>query len=361
MVDPKILEIISKVEDPEVREAFYTLLSYVEEKQSMNFEMMQRFQREIAETQRTIEKNIAELTEAHRRSEERIAKLEQATIKLEQSVTELKESVAELKETVAKLEQAVAELTEAHRKAEERISKLEQAIAELTEAHRKAEERIAKLEQTTAKLEQTIAELTEAQKKTEKRLEELSEAQRKTEEKVAELTEAQKKTEKKLAELAEAQQRTERELAKLAAEHRKTREQLGGLSHTVGYILEDRSYIALPRMLKEEMGVEVVGRLSREFVEVSPGRFEEVNIIGEGRLNGRRLWILGECKTQLKKRDITSFLKKVERLEKVLKGDKLLVMVTYQAHPKVRKFAEETGVRLYFSHDLLHNIFLSII
>ena len=53
----------------------------------------------------------------------------------------------------------------------------------------------------------------------------------------------------KVNELAEALKRTEEELRKLISEHRKTREQLGGLSHTVGYILEDRSYAALPYLL----------------------------------------------------------------------------------------------------------------
>ena len=56
----------------------------------------------------------------------------------------------------------------------------------------------------------------------------------------------------KVNELAEAQKRTEEELRKLISEHRKTREQLGGLSHTVGYILEDRSYVALPHLLSKE-------------------------------------------------------------------------------------------------------------
>ena len=92
-------------------------------------------------------------------------------------------------------------------------------------------------------------------------------------------------------------------LSTAKSEHRKTREQLGGLSHTVGYILEDRSYIALPHILREELGIEVE-EIRRDYVEISPNRYEEVNIIGKGKRGGERIWILGECKTQLKKRDV---------------------------------------------------------
>jgi len=97
-----------------------------------------------------------------------------------------------------------------------------------------------------------------------------------------ELKEIVKELGKKVNELAEAQKKTEEELKKLISEHRKTREQLGGLSHTVGYILEDRSYIALPHILREELGIEVE-EIRRDYVEISPNRYEEVNIIGKGK------------------------------------------------------------------------------
>ena len=167
---------------------------------------------------------------------------------------------------------------------------------------------------------------------------------------VAELAEAQKRTEQRLNELAEAQKRTEEELRKLTGEHRKTKEQLGGLSHTVGYILEDRAYEALPLLLKQDFGVEVE-ELKREFIEIAPNKYEEINIIGKGKRNGTLLWIFGECKTQLKKRDVDSFLKKVSRIEHLFPGEKFLLTVTYQTSPQVKHYIEEKGIKLYFSYQ----------
>ncbi|MFN3599473.1 MAG: chordopoxvirus fusion protein, partial [Aquificaceae bacterium] len=131
-----------------------------------------------------------------------------------------------------------------------------------------------------------------------------------------------------------------------------TREQLGGLSHTVGYVLEDRAYKSLPKLLKEDFGVEVEGGLKRDYMEVGRNRYEEINIIGKGKKDGREVLILGEAKTQLKKSDIDSFMEKINRLKAHLGyGEKILVFVTYQASPPVREYAKQKGVAVYFSYQ----------
>ncbi|NOY65648.1 MAG: chordopoxvirus fusion protein [Nitrospirae bacterium] len=155
-----------------------------------------------------------------------------------------------------------------------------------------------------------------------------------------------------VAELAEAQKKTEEELKKLVSEHRKTREQLGGLTHTVGYILEDRAYRGLPELLKRDFGIEVTTPLKRDYIELSPGRYEEVNIIGRGRRNGQEVLIVGECKTQLKKADIDSFIRFVKKVKDILPEDKILLTVTYQASPPVREYAKQKGIKLYFSYEM---------
>jgi len=129
------------------------------------------------------------------------------------------------------------------------------------------------------------------------------------------------------------------------------REDVGDLSHTVEYILGDRACAALPSLLKEELGMEIE-ELKRDFIETSPNRYEEINIIGKGKKDGTPVWILGECKTQLKKKDIDSFLKKVSRIEHLFPGEKIFVAVTYQTSPQVRHYTEEKGIKLYFSYQL---------
>ena len=116
-------------------------------------------------------------------------------------------------------------------------------------------------------------------------------------------------------------------------------------------MLEDRAYTHLPRLLKEDFKVEVLEPLRRRFIEIAPNRYEELNIIGKGRKNGKEIWILGECKTQLKKRNVDTFLSRVKRLEKHLPGEKLLLLVTYQTSPQVERYVEEKGLKLYYSYQ----------
>ncbi len=201
-------------------------------------------------------------------------------------------------------------------------------------------------------LKAVVHELAEAQKRTEERLDSLTI-------KVEELAQAQKKTEERLdslaikvEELADAQRRTETELAKLIKEHRKTREQLGGLSHSVGYRLEDEAIWALPGLLNSEFGLKVIGNLKRCHLEVTPNRYIEVNIWGEAEKNGSMFNVLGEAKTQLKKKDIDKFQKLIKKVGTITGRDIFPVLITYQTSPQVLSFAKEKGIKVYFSYEL---------
>jgi ABC-type transporter Mla subunit MlaD len=285
--------------------------------------------------------------------------------KVWQAIGELSESHKKAESRLSRLEETVEKLVEAQAKAGERLSRLEEAVEKLAEAQKRTEERLnelaeaqTKMEHRLSRLEDVVEKLAEAQKRTEERLNELAEAQTKMEHRlsrledvVEKLAEAQKRTEERLNELAEAQKRTEEELKKLIGEHKKTREALGGLTHTVGYILEDRAFVSLPELLKRDMGVEV-GELKRDFVEISPARYEEINILGKGRRNGNDVWIIGECKTQLTKKHVDHFLNMVSRLEHIFPGEKIYVVVTYQTSPQVREYLKAKGLKLYFSYQL---------
>ncbi len=222
-------------------------------------------------------------------------------------------------------------------------------IAFLEEMERQRLENVTKNEFN--ELKEIVRELAEAQKRTEERINELAEAQKRTEERVNELAEAQKRTEERVNELAEAQKRTEQELEKLVGEHRKTREMLGGIQHTVGYVLEDRAFIGLPPLLKKDLGIEVTENLRRDYIEVSPGKYIEVNIIGRGRKDGSLVWIIGECKSQIKKKDVDEFLKILKQIDKVLVGKKIPIIVSYQTSPLLRNYIKEKGLKLYFSYQ----------
>ncbi len=231
------------------------------------------------------------------------------------------------------------------------FEELKAIVRELIEAQKKSEERIAGLERV-------VGELAEAQKRTEQRVEELAEAQRETQKEVSrldralqELAEAQRRTEQRVEELAEAQKRTEEELQWLVKSHKELREEVGGLAHTVGYRLEDESYKALPALLKKEMGIEVIGRLKRDFLEIGKERYIEVNIWGEGRSNGKEYVIIGEAKSQLKKSNINEFIKKAEAVSKYIPKEQVRILVTYHTSPQVLRYAREKNIKVYFSYE----------
>ena len=176
---------------------------------------------------------------------------------------------------------------------------------------------------------------------------------------VKELAEAQKRTEERLdsltarvEELAEAQKRTEIKLEKLIDEHRKTRKELGGLAHTVGYRLEDEAIWALPGLLKSDFDIGVVGNLRRGYLEIAPGRYLEVNIWGEARKDGKELAVLGEAKSQLKKKDVDNFVKTISRIKDTIKKEIFPVLITYQTSPQVQQAAEKENIKIYFSFEL---------
>jgi hypothetical protein len=228
------------------------------------------------------------------------------------------------------------------------IRKLEQVepflrevlIAVLEEIERQREETVTKKEFN--ELKEIVRELAEAQKRTEERVEELAEAQ--------------KRTEQRVEELAAAQKRTEEELHKLVVEHSKTREQLGGLSMTVGYILENEAMKALPRLLEEEFGLRVEGRLVRKFLVDVQGNPMEVNIVGEAARDGERYLLVGESKSQLSKGGVNEFLrKKLGRLPKAAGLEFFPVLVTHMVTaPDVVEYALSRGIkRVYYSYEFV--------
>ena len=187
-------------------------------------------------------------------------------------------------------------------------------------------------------LKEIVSELAEAQKRTELRLEELAEAQ--------------KRTELRLEELAEAQKRTEEEVRKLVHEHGDTRKQLGGLSMTVGYTLENEAYKALPRLLKRDAGLTIKGKLNRQYVTDNKGQYIEVNIVGEAAKNGKKIFVVGEGKSQLSKNDVDDFIrKKLNRLEGVFANIFPILITHMISSPGIGEYAKKKGIALYYSYD----------
>ncbi|NWF53075.1 MAG: chordopoxvirus fusion protein [Nitrospirae bacterium] len=156
---------------------------------------------------------------------------------------------------------------------------------------------------------------------------------------------------KSIEELTEAQKRTEREVRTLASELKDTKRMVGGLSDTVGYTLENSAYKGLPSLLMKDLGIKVEGRLMRKYIEHPDGRYDEINIYGKAKRNGKDVWVLGEAKVRMSKKEINEFLKMVERLDRVIKGEKILIGVAHTIMPEVEKYARVKGIKIYWSYE----------
>ena len=209
-------------------------------------------------------------------------------------------------------------------------------------------------------LRSVVMQLVKAQAKTEDRLAELAEAQKRTETRldslalrVEELAEAQKRTEARVEELAEAQKKTEEILQGVLKEQKNMKKEIGGLSATVGYTLENRAISRLPKILEKDFGIRI-DLLDRRFIEYPDGQEEEINIYGEGRSNGDLIYIIGESRSRLGKKDVDKFFKRLGRLSTFFRGKIIPVLVTHLVRPKVERYAMEKieGLLIYKSFQL---------
>jgi len=274
---------------------------------------------------------LAILEEIEQQREETVTKVE---------FNELKEIVRDLAKAQKQTEKRINELAEAQKQTETKLSRLEVMVSELAEAQKQTEKR--------------VNELTDAQKQTEKRVNELTEAQKHAESRLSRLETAIAELTASVKDLVNEQFKIRTDVKSLAHEQDKIGTELTGLTTTVGFVLEDRAYYALPALLKRDFGFEVRGNLVRKYVRDKKGEQIEVNIIGEAARNGDQFVIVGECKSQLSRSKIEEFLcKKLKRLEGVFQGELFPIIITYMtSQPDVEEFALQQGIKkVYYSYE----------
>ncbi len=189
-----------------------------------------------------------------------------------------------------------------------------------------------------SELKNIVKELAEAQKRTEERLEQLII-------RVDQLT-------ARVNQLAEAQNKTEEALRQLIKEHERTRDILAGISDTVGHSLEDKIFPYIYDFIKKEYGFEVEV-LDRRNVIYSDGRYDEVNIYVEGRRDGEKVLVIGECKSRPTNKEVDNFWGVVERLRRNLKVDVYPFIVGYSFSPTVEAYLRDNypEIRVFKSFE----------
>jgi hypothetical protein len=129
------------------------------------------------------------------------------------------------------------------------------------------------------------------------------------------------------------------------------RREIGLLSRADGYCVLNQAYKALPLLLENDYGIKVKTPLNRKYVRDTEGNLLEVNIFGTGEKEGQEIIIIGECKAQLSKNDVDTFLKKkVKRLEGVYPNNFLILVTHMTSGPDVEEYLKYSGIALYHSY-----------
>ncbi len=272
---------------------------------------------QLAASRMETEARFRELATAQFSTEERLqqltARVDQLTVRVDQlteQMVQLTARVDQLTEQMVQLTARVDQLTEQMVQLTARVDQLTVRVDQLTE----------QMVQLTARVDQLTAQM-----------EQLAEAQRRTEERVTQLAEA---------------------LLRLAERVGDLQKQVGGLSQTVGYVLENEAMKKLPDLLLRDYGLRVEGRLKRQYVQDKRGRHIEVNVFGTARRNGDTVTIVGESKSQLSKNDIDRFLARTVRELEGLYPQLFPVIITHMiSEPDAEQYARELGVALYYSYE----------
>lgn len=236
---------------------------------------------------------------------------------------------------------------------------LKEVVRDLALAQRSTEDSVQKLSHNVQQMAGQLCQLTERVDALATRMDQLTERVDALATKMDQLTERvdtlavrMDQLTEKVDQLSSNVQDIVRE-SKIATEERKEIwRQIGGMSHTIGYFLEDKSYPVLPHLLERDHSIIIQDKLKRGFLEIPKNKFVEINIWGKGTRSGMKVEIIGEAKTQLKKKNVDKLLMTVKAVENYIRAQIVPVCVTFQTSPHVQKYAKEKGVIVYFSYEL---------
>jgi hypothetical protein len=187
------------------------------------------------------------------------------------------------------------------------------------------------------RLGETMAALAEAQRRTE-------ECMGRLEETMTALAEAQRRTEEQVAALAEAQRRTEGTVRQLA-------HTVGIFSDVIGFGLEDIAHVVLPGYLQRHLGINLFGNeLERRFI-TTDRQVIEVNLYGEGKQNGEKVVVIGECKARIRSSQVEEFADTVKEARPHIEGKLIPVLFGYWIHPSGTEAAQRAGILLVASYQ----------
>ncbi len=217
------------------------------------------------------------------------------------------------------------------------------------------------LKQGLAALAQEVKNLAVAQRQTDQRL---AEATRRTDKRFAAMAEVQQRLTEDMAELratvndlAISQRQgmdelraaindlaiSQRQLVESQAELRAA---VGGLARDFGFSLEEFVAALLPPYLAQREGITGL-MLKRRYFDLGDGRYEEVDLVGEGQRDGQTVTVLVECRATVGGGEARRLADKLAAVVQTL-GDRetMRAIVAMNIHPTAEPVAEASNVRL---------------
>ena len=225
------------------------------------------------------------------------------------------------------------------------FNELKEIVKELAEAQKRTEQRLEEFEKRTEenfnRVWEAIGQLAEAQRKTEERLNQL--AQR-----VDELTERLNQLTQRVDQLAESLEmfkrttednfnRVWRAIEELALQMKNLRVEFGGFTNTLSYAFENEAFRMLPGVLERKYGI----RIKERFIRADVGG-REINILGEGEVDGRSVLIVGEAKMKLEG--------KLERLKKERGEMDVFDELELKVLSVLREYGEREIIKVFVTH-----------
>jgi hypothetical protein len=213
----------------------------------------------------------------------------------------------------------VDRIADAQERSVARLERLEATVERLAEAQERAETRLDRLEAT-------VERLAEAQERAETRLDRL---------------------EATVERLAEAQERTETTVQGLA-------KQVGGLSASVGYGLENEAMRHIRDFAQRVFGMRL-SLVDRRNIRYPGGRYDEINIYGEGEVGGTPSILIAEAKAQPSKGDVERFQRLLDRLKNHTDKPLYPVFIGHSFAPEVEDYLAEEfpHIRAVGSYELV--------
>jgi hypothetical protein len=143
-----------------------------------------------------------------------------------------------------------------------------------------------------------------------------------------------------MGELAEVQNQKQKERHEFVVVNKDIRRYLNELSQVMCYKLQDKAMPFMADFVKKNYGIDA-HRVERKNIVYPNGKYDELNIYVEGTKQGKKVFVIGECKSQPGKKDADKFQQMIERVQRVLPGEIFLFMMGYSYDPTVENYIRE--------------------